>query len=288
MKKIGFYLLALILFYSCEKKIEIDLQDPEAVLVVEGQVSDQDTIQWVRLSYIQNYNSTSNPDFSIEKNAVVKLYEDETELGVLNFNDTTQRFEIQFKGTIDHSYYVEIVTEDGTQYLSEPETINYVGPIDSLWSVKEDDIFGDGQSYFIRMNTFETPGLGDNYQWKIYVNGEYQSSPENIIIADDLFVDGQPIENIDIFIMSVEDFGEFQANSPDGKVFVEVNQTAITRPYFDFLNEIVIQTVFVGGPFDPPPAAIRGNVYKSTDINDRALGYFQAISVETATTEVTP
>ena len=288
MKKISFYLLALILFYSCEKKIEIDLQDPESVLVVEGQVSDQDTIQWVRLSYIQNYNSTSNPDFSIEKNAVVKLYEDETELGVLNFNDTTQRFEIQFKGTIDHSYYVEIVTEDGTQYLSEPETINYVGPIDSLWSVKEDDVFGDGQSYFIRMNTFETPGLGDNYQWKIYVNGEYQSSPENIIIADDLFVDGQSIENIDIFIMSVEDFGEFQANSPDGKVFVEVNQTAITRPYFDFLNEIVIQTVFVGGPFDPPPAAIRGNVYKSTDINDRALGYFQAISVETATTEVTP
>jgi len=69
---------------------------------------------------------------------------------------------------------------------------------------------------------------------------------------------------------------------------VKVDQTAITRSYFDFLNEILIQTVFVGGPFDPPPAAIRGNVYNSTDINDRALGYFQAVSVESAVTEVLP
>ena len=288
MKKFSIYFLALILLYSCEKKIEIDLEDPEPVLVVEGQVSDQDTIQWVRLSYIQNYNSTSNPDFTLEKNADVTLFENEIAIGGLIFNDSTQRFEIQFKGTLDNSYYVEIVTEDGTKYLSEPETINYVGPIDSLWSVKEDDPFGDGQSYFIRMNTFETPGLGDNYQWKIYVNGEYQSSPEDIALADDQFVDGQAIVNIDIFIMSVEDFNEFQANSPDGKVFVEVDQTAITRTYFDFLNEVLTQTAFVGSPFDPPPAAIRGNVYKSTDINDRALGFFQAISVESAATEVTP
>ena len=288
MKKFSIYLLVIILFYSCEKKIEIELQDPEPVLVVEGQVTDQDTIQWVRLSYIENYNSTSPPDFTIEKNAVVKLFENNNEVGNLNYNDTTQRFEIEFKGTIDNSYYIEVVTEDGTQYLSEPEVINFVGPIDSLWSVKEDDIFGDGQSYYIKMNTHETPGLGDNYQWKIYVNGEYQDAPENITTADDQFVDGQPILNIDIFAISVDDFNKYQADSPDGKVFVRVDQTAITKTYFDFLNEIITQTVFVGGPFDPPPAAIRGNVYKSIDINDRALGYFQAVSVESLSTEVIP
>lgn len=288
MKKISIYILALTLLYACEKQIEIDLQDPEPVLAVEGQVTDQDTITWVQLSYIQNYNSTDAPDFTAEKNAVVKLYEDNNEVGVLNFNNSTERFEIQFKGTIDHSYYIEVVTEDGTKYISETEIINFVGPIDSLWSVKEDDTFGDGQSYFIRMNTHETPGLGDNYQWKVYVNGEYQSLPENITIADDQFVDGQPINNIDIFIISQEDFNEFQSNSPDGKVFVKVNQTAITRTYFNFLNEVFTQTAFVGGPFDPPPAAIRGNVYKSTDVNDRALGFFQAVSVETMSTEVIP
>jgi len=288
MQKFSIYILALILLYSCEKQIEIDLEDPEPVLVVEGQVTDQDTITWVRLSYIQNYNSTTTPDFTLEKNAVVTLFEDETVIGGLNFNDSTQRFEIQFKGTLDHSYYIEVVTEDGTQYISEPEVINFVGPIDSLWSVKEDDTFGDGQSYFIRMNTFETPGLGDNYQWKIYVNGEYQDSPDNITTADDSFVDGQPILNIDVFAISQEDFNKFQSESPDGKVFVRVDQTGITRTYFDFLNEVFTQTVFVGGPFDPPPAAILGNVYKATDVNDRALGYFQAVSVESLSTEVLP
>lgn len=288
MKKFSLYLLALILLYACEKKIEIDLEDPDPVLVIEGQVTDQDTITWVRLSYIQNYNSTTPPDFTLEKNAIIKLYEDDSEVGELNYNETTQRFEIQFKGTIDHSYFIEIVTEDGTEYFSEPEAINFVGPIDSLWSVKEDDVFEDGQAYFIRMNTFETEGLGDNYQWKVYVNGEYQSDPENIAIADDQFVDGQPILNIDVFYMSQEDFNGFQSNSPDGKVVVKVDQTAITKTYFDFLNEVFIQTAFVGSPFDPPPAAIRGNVYKSTDINDRALGFFQAVSVESAITEVIP
>lgn len=288
MRKISLYILALILFYSCEKKIEIELDDPEPVLVVEGQVTDQDTITWVRLSYIQNYNSTSPPDFTIEKNATVNLFEDDNEVGGLTFNDSTKRFEIQFKGTLDHSYYIEVITEDGIQYLSEPEVINFVGPIDSLWSVKEDDPFDDGQSYFIRMNTFETPGLGDNYQWKVYINEEYQAQPEAILTADDQFVDGQPIMNIDIFVISQEEYNSYQSGSPDGKVFVRVDQTAITRNYFDFLNEILVQTAFVGSPFDPPPAPIRGNIYKSSDIDDRALGFFQAVSVESAVTEVLP
>ena len=288
MKKFSLYLFALTLFYACEKQIEIDLQDPEPVLVVEGQVTDQDTITWVRLSYIQNYNSTTTPDFTLEKNAVVKLYEDDNEIGDLNFIDSTERFEIQFTGVINHSYNIEIVTEDGTTYISKPEVINFVSPIDSLWSVKEDDTFGDGQSYYIKLNTVETPGLGDNYQWKVYVNGEYQDLPENITTANDEFVDGQPILDIDIFVISTEDFNQYQSNSPDGKVFVRVDQTGITETYFDFLNEIVTQTVFVGSPFDPPPAAIRGNVYKSTDINDLALGYFQAVSVESLSTEVLP
>jgi len=288
MKRLSIFLFSLTLFYACEKKIEVNLQDPIPVLVVEGQVTDQDTIQYVRLSYIQNYNSTELPDFTIEKNAVVNLFEDNAEIGLLSFNDSTERFEIQFKGSIDKSYYIQIVTENGTIYLSEPETLNFVGPIDTLWSVKEDDIFSDEQIYNVRMNTFETPGIGDNYQWKVYVNGEYQSLPEDILTADDQFVDGQPIINIDIYTLSQEEFNKFQSESPDDKVIVSVDQTAITRTYFDFLNEVITQTVFVGGPFDPPSAPIRGNIYKSTDINDRALGYFQAVSVESATTEVLP
>jgi hypothetical protein len=278
----------LTLLFACEKQIDIDLQDPDPVLAIEGQVTDQDTIQFVRLSYIQNYNSTELPDFAAEKNAIVKLFEDDVEVGLLSFNDSTERFEIQFKGTVDHSYNIEVVTEDGTKYISEPEVINFVGPIDSLWSVKEDDIFSDEQIYNIKMNTFETPGIGDNYQWKIYVNGEYQSAPNDITTSDDNFVDGQPILNIDIYEISEKEYEEFQIKSPDGRVFVRIDQTAITKSYFDFLNEVITQTVIVGGPFDPPAAGIRGNVYKSTDINDRALGYFQAVSVESASTEVLP
>ncbi len=288
MRKFSIYLILISIFYACEKKIDIELQDPEPILVVEGQVTDQDTIQWVRLSYIQNYNSTVIPDYTAENEAIVKLFEDDIEVGELTFNDSAKRFEINFKGTIDNSYYIVIVTEDGTEYRSEHEVINFVTPIDSLWSVKEDAIFGEGQSYFVRLNTLEPQGSGDNYQWKIYVNGEYQNSPENMIMADDQFVDGQPIQNIDIFEMSEEEYAEFLSMSSDGKVFVRVDQTAITRTYFDFLNIIFTQTAFVGGPFDPPPAEIRGNVFKSTDVNNRVLGFFQAVAIESATTEVLP
>jgi len=283
-----YIILAIILFYSCEKEVEVDLDDPDKVLAVDGRVTDLDTIQWVKLSYIQNYNSTDLPDFTEENNAIVKLFEDNDEVGTLVFNDSTERFEIQFKGTVGKSYNINIVTEDGEEYLSEPEMINYVGPIDSLWSVMEIDPFTDKPNYYVRMNTFETPGIGDNYQWKTYINGEYQDEPGDITAADDAFVDGQPILGIDIYILSEEEFAELQSESPDGRVFVRVEQTAVTRKYFEFLNEVVIQTVFVGGPFDPPPAEIRGNVYKASDINDRALGYFQGISVKSAITEVVP
>ena len=59
---------------------------------------------------------------------------------------------------------------------------------------------------------------------------------------------------------------------------VDVEHPSIMRTnegYSNFINSLRNQTAFVGGPFDTPPAPIRGNL-KNVTTGKEAFGYFIA------------
>lgn len=288
MKKIIYMLFSfVVLFSSCQDEIQLDLDDPVPQIVIDGCITTKDTVHYVRISSTQNYLSTEKPDFTNEKDATVTLYEDGNLVTQYLFNDSTEQFETNFRATIGRTYVLEIELADGTTYLSEEELTRRVPPVDSLWVEKSTGGFTEG-NYDIIFNSREPAGIGDNYQWKLYYNGEYQNQPFDLLFAEDRLVDGNLIGEIPLASIDEEKYDELVESSGSDTIRIVLDQTTITRNYYEFLLIVQQQTAFIGGPFDAPPAPIRGNIYRSDDFNERALGFFYAASVETAFTKYRP
>lgn len=279
---------AALVLVSCTDDIELQLDDPAPVLAIDGKLS-QDSLSTIRLSEIQNYFASEIPNFSTHKNAQIDLFEDSVQVATYTFNDAEQRFEVNYPVKSEHFYHIEFSLESGDRYVSIPEWVEEVTPIDTLWYEVEESGFGgddEGRRISVKLNTYEPEGLGDNYQWKAYVNGEYLSEPFDLTFNNDQFVDGQYIFQAEIFDFSEKDYNEYKSKSPTGQVFVTIEQHRTTELYYNFLFQVFQQTAVAGNPFSAPPAEIQGNVHLAGNPLDRVLGYYTVSYYDSKTIEV--
>ena len=291
MKLIKYISIIFIVFslWSCTDIIELELENPEPVLVVDGYLSDLDTTQWIRLSSLENYFADGTPDLSVHKNAIVKLFEDSIDVATYTYIESTQRFEVKYKGVQGKNYQINILLPDGKRYVSSSEEMYTVPLIDSLWyTINEDPGTPgpQGKDFVFSINTQETPGIGDNYQWKTYINDEYQFEVHDLNFSNDILVDGQYIINFEVYGLNKKEFDEIKDESPTGKVFMKIEQSKVSSQYYSFLFLVFQQTRQVGGPFAAPPAEIKGNVHLQGSDNQMALGYFYTASISSKEIEV--
>src|SRR5690606_2481793 len=121
----------------------------------------------------------------------------------------------------------------------------------------------ENKRYEVKINTYETPGVGDHYRWLEFVNGEYQDEPFDIYTASDELADGNPVFGFNI---TNERYTEGDT--------VMIAQQRISKNAFNFLTTLQAQTAFVGSPFDGPPALIEGNIFNTDDTSEKILGFF--------------
>jgi hypothetical protein len=289
--KFKLYIILVISIFSitsCSEVIELELDDPTPVLVVDGNISNLDTIQYVQLSNLENYFTTNGINFLVHKKSVVKLIENGTNVATYIFNDSTLRFETRYEGIIGNEYQIDILLEDGTRYISANELMEEVVPIDTIWSEFDEDQGDNSQRdpVTVLINTKEPVGLGDNYQWKTYVNGEYNNSSGDLFFTEDRFVDGQDILDFDVYGMDMDEYDTFKENSPNGTVYVTIEQSRISYRFYEYLFLVSQQLNDAAGPFASPPAQIRGNVYKQGENEVLALGYFHTSAISSKTTAI--
>ena len=270
-------LLSLLALTACEDKIDLDLpqRGPEQ-LVVDGWLTDIDTVHYVRLSKTSAYFSEDEvPPVS---NATVVLENDQGNLDTLP-EDPQQagRYIIEGGGEVGRSYRLQIADGDN-QYVSEWEEITAVPPIlDIKWEENEPSDISDedeeeGLIYSVLIDTYEDEGPNDFYRWRVFVNGEYQSEPEDIIIANDNGVDGSIVADYDVS-------DEYYALGDT----VTIWQESISESMYDFWLKVLNQTAFTGSPFDTPPAPIESNLSNTDENGVKPLGIFGASSVSRAT-----
>ena len=274
---------------SCTDVIKLDLEDPKPLLVVDGYLSNKDTTQVLQLSSIENYFSTSKPNFEVFKGAKVELIENGVSVSTYLFNEKSLSFETKFQGIEGKEYQISIGLTNGINYLSATELMEPSVPIEDLWvevNLTPGGPGPQGGAILVKLNTKEPIGVGDNYQWKTYLNDEYQSGRHDLFFQEDRLVDGQDVVGLDVFGMSEEHYNEYKDNSPNGKVFVSVEQSRISYRYFKYLLLIYQQLNQVGGPFASPPAEIRGNVYQTGKDEVLALGYFYTAAIDKKTIEI--
>lgn len=257
----------LLTLLSCSA--EIDLPVSPEILVVEGWVTDQDTIQQVRLSKTVSFESNSSSTIVGNASVIVRSNQDTHEFE--HKSDGVYHSVNAFKGNPGVSYWLEIDLE-GNEIVSSKELMMTVPGIDSVYfdffprqSLTNPQIT---EFIYYPIGYFSDNGSEQNfYRWKFKRNNVAFSDPEDIFILEDRFLDGlDSIKN---------EFRDFEYELSD-TIHIELQE--ISFDAFNYLRLLKLQTTSLGTRNGTTPGVVRGNMVDMNNPSNLILGYFGVIS----------
>ncbi|SDK85876.1 protein of unknown function [Catalinimonas alkaloidigena] len=285
---------SLLLLGGCIDEVPLRVRNVQPILVVEGLITNEPPPYTVQLTYTGNFvSSTLFPEALYVTGAQVRIFDDQgdttTLKPVLEAQGVYRTTDPTFVGQIGRRYAVDLVLADGRHYVSQPELLRAVAPIDSLSAeftevvnFDEDHPYG----YQLFAHAQDPAETEDYYRWTLqgYSRRESTGRPLGFagVCCNSCWV---PFYERGINVLSD---AAFNGNRIDhyyvgyvpyyvpGLHFVEVSQYSLTREAFQFWQRYGEQLTRTGTTFDPLPAPLEGNVANADNPDDLALGYFGA------------
>lgn len=239
---------------SCEKVIDVDLNDTEQKVVIEGAILRGDTVQRVRITKTQNFDESTNPP--TVDNAVVTVVDDLGNAATFTSVGNGWYELASYPGFEGRTYTLSAVV-DGTTY-SGSSTMPSYQPMADLFV----DFYPFGADTLIALVPahFDQQGVSNYYQYHVYVNGIRDKS---IYIQDDQFTDG----NLSIEPLFVSDLIVGDT--------VRVDLFCIDKPIHTYFNQLGVNSSSSATPANP-----------ISNLTGGCLGYFSARTVNTRTVVV--
>jgi hypothetical protein len=263
MKKF-IYILVVLLSFSCEDVIDIDLNTSEPKLVIEASINwvkgTAGNNQEIKLSLTAPYFDNSTP---AANNAQVSIFDtsnnefvfiEDGGSGIYRNND--------FVPVLDDVYHLVIIYED--EIYSATETFKPVVPIDYV-EQKDDGGFSGEET---ELKAFYTdPANIDNYYFFEF-NTAIAAIP-TLEVYDDEFTDGNQI------------FGFYTEEDLNLGDEVSIKIHGVTASFFEYMTVLLLQNSEEGGgPFETVPATVRGNCVNETNPDNFPFGYFRLSEVD--------
>lgn len=264
MKKLFIYILPLLLLLSCSEKIDFDLNKEDNIrLVVEAFFTTEAKKHRVILTQTSSYFANQTP--KAEEGAKVEITDGTKIIPFTEIEPGIYETVSIDSGIVGYTYTLNIERSNGEKYTAS-STITPVTPVDSV-TYDFNPAYGEKGEYVLYLWAQESPGEGDFYQWDVYLDSSlHNGSLENMVFSSDDFVDGAYIPGLELYYFAPEDLTNDTSE-------VKVDMLSIPRNYYEFLIAASLETVWNGGPFDGPPANIKGN------LSNGALGFFLASDV---------
>ena len=270
MKHLIYIALLLIFFASaCTEDYDVELESTYVRLVVQGSISDELKAHQVSLTWSADYFSNS-PAPKV-KGASVSISDGENTFDLTEVSDGLYETDT-IVGEPGKTYTLTI-NSDGETYSSSCK-LNFCDPIDSInfgyydWSEYYET---NDTMLYILLNALEPATPGNFYLWNVYKNGILESDTlDEVYFSDDIFVNGNYM--YDVMVQLVEDVSIGDT--------ITLEMQAITEEYYNYITQIMTETIWNMGPLDGPPANPAGN------ISNGAMGFFLAYSVENITSIV--
>lgn len=263
------YILTTIIvafcFHSCEEVVNVDLNTEKPRLVIDAGInwykSTAGDQQKIKLTTTTDYYSNTIPVVSgatvYIKNSVNTVFD------FIEIPNTGEYICTNFIPQIDEIYTLTVVN-NGETYTAT-ETLKSVAPIQSLEQKNDGGITGED----IEVRTyFNDPVLEENYHMFKF---KYSNLVKlNYYVDEDRFYNGNTF-------FSVTDNDDLSAGDA-----VEITHYGISRSYYNYMNVLLsVAGNNGGGPFQSPPATVRGNIVNQTNFDNYALGFFRLSEVDT-------
>ncbi|WP_423146197.1 DUF4249 domain-containing protein [Rubrolithibacter danxiaensis] len=258
-------LIVLCLLCSCDDVIDVDVKKEQEALVVEGWLTNQDRLHYVKLyKTIPFFNK---PEFPPVQHAVVTLKDNAGHTEVLEEAEPGI-YSIRMRGRVGRIYTLSIQSDVG-EYEAVTEMKRLGTSLDSVTYVyKEKSVLYENPGYYPLISGQEKKGKGDYLLLKIARNGSPLLSARDINLFSDEFVDGNYIKQAEVFLkdpLQKDDIIYFEGWS-------------LTEDAFRFWLDIQTQ-LRNGGIFSVPATNTRTNVVKLTSNSLNVTGYFGASAV---------
>lgn len=244
-------------FVSCEKVIDIDLNDANPQLVVEAELFSGTKDFTVKLSKTSSFFKVEEQEFVAD--AIVQLIKEGSEPVTLDYLNKGIYIIKDYVAEEDKMYTLSIDL-NGVNYTSTTKMPAKV-IVDSLTTEFNPGMFGSEDGYLVFMHYQDDPDVPNYYRALFDLNGEPQRSSRDIYILDDNFTNGSNI-TIPLFIRT------FQEGDTIDLSFLSLDDKSYN--YFLTLNSII-------GNGQPSAAPANPN----SNFTNNALGYFAIYNGDT-------
>ena len=266
MKNISILALLLTVLFSCEKVIEVDLNDSDPQVVIEARLEAGEHDFEVLISETTSY--FSNEPVVYRNDAQVRLL-DNTGGAIAVPLDDNGRYTTRVDAVSSQTYTLEVEL-GGNRYLASAEVPELV----ALQELEADyrEAFGpfdEGYQVFLR---FADDATQENYYRQIHaIDGEYELAGEDLQVTDDNLFNGSPQARLPIFQRIFDPGVELTV------VFQHIDNSSFE--YYNSLADIIGED---GGPNGG--SAAPGNPVSNWD--GEVLGFFGAFASDTLQIEL--
>jgi hypothetical protein len=300
MRKVFISFLLIAATFSCIDPIDLKIDDPAGTLVVDGIITSEPGPYTIKIGRSIPFDNTQalGAYFKPEKGAILSIASDDgNEYALTEGKPGYYQTPVGFTGQTGKSYVLHIQTTDGIQYQSTSERLNPVPEIDTILYeyivyprlIKNsvgDQIEQNATGFKIQVEAHDPPE-NNFYRWEATGIFEFFS----ITDRPDIKQCWAPHGRIEGTVV-VDDDQHFQGNLFRHEIgiipydrptyfLIDLKQYSLSEEAFEFWQRVQNQQKNTGSIFDPAPAPIVGNVFRTDDPEDRALGFFGASSVFT-------
>ena len=187
----------------------------------------------------------------------------------------------EFLGETGERYTLYVNLKNGSRYVSASEFLQTVPELDTLFfGTSFDPVLPvsdpNAKVFFAKGRIVDTPVVRNYYRWKMYVNDTLRNKPEEFVIFNDKFTNGNLFET---------KVTEILLKSNDS---LRLEQWSLSKRAFDYYSLLISQISNDQIGPSTRATAVRGNMRSLTDSEELVLGYFGASEIIVRGAKVIP
>lgn len=245
---------------SCEKTIEIDLEDAKIRLVVNAELNPDSTI---RVNVTRSRHILDNAEIEAVSDAVVKLFEDDVFIGNLTY-ESRGFYTINYKPTIGKKYKVEVTHEKYDDVYGITEVPNPV-EINKIDTIKTFSEWGD-EIYNFSVKITDQPVSQNFYMICLRNKYIYQYWDESLIVYD-------TVQDGDTVIVNIT-HGGYVTMGDTQKLWFESEDMIIDAFIYNNNSVVFSDELFKGEQY-----TIELDVYRYSFYGDTNMVYIDLYSI---------
>ena len=290
--------LIIVFFSNCKQTFEPPvLQENLGALVVDGFINNSADTTFIRLSRTKRLSYLSE---NLSEHGASLAVEDESGNVLYHFQELNESGVYAVPGMVldfNTKYRLRIFTTVGGEYISDAIPVLKTPPIDSIGWVRDD------KGVSIHVNTHDPANNTHYYRWEYSETWQYHASYISALIYDNGLRDRLAAEYVyecwktqpskQLLVASTDRLSEDiiyhntlrqieqDAIELSTRYFILIKQYALTKEYYQYLEDLKKATEQTGSIFDVQPSALKGNIHAVNNKEEVVIGYLAASTVET-------